>query len=104
MGSSISCIWILDLNSGSSVKVDDMTTDLAVPNHHHDHPAFSGLTGLLAAASMTVGREGDARLAAELAHLAPDDVVVDIGCGPGVAARHARLGDTRPSPASIRRR
>jgi ubiquinone/menaquinone biosynthesis C-methylase UbiE len=66
-----------------------MATDLALPNHHHDHPTFSGLKGLVAAASMTVGRDGDARLAAELAQLAPDDVVVDIGCGPGVAARHA---------------
>ena len=66
-----------------------MTTDLAAPNHHHDHPAFAGLTGVLAAATMTVGRDGDARLAAELARLAPGDLVVDIGCGPGVAARHA---------------
>ncbi len=66
-----------------------MTTDLATPNHHHDHPAFAGLTGVLAAVTMTVGRDGDARLAAELAQLAAGDLVVDIGCGPGVAARHA---------------
>ena len=84
-----------------------MTTDLAVPNHHHDHPAFAGLTGVLAAASMTVGRAGDARLAAELAHLAPDDVVVDIGCGPGVAARHtarqhASVTGVDPAPVMLR--
>src|SRR3954465_7561562 len=89
IGSSDSCIRPLDLNSGSSVKVDSMTTDLAAPNHHHDHPAFAGLTGLVAAATMTVGRDGDARLAVELARLAPGDLVVDVGCGPGVAARHA---------------
>jgi ubiquinone/menaquinone biosynthesis C-methylase UbiE len=81
-----------------------MTTDVAVPNHHHDHPAFAGMTGLLAAATMTVGRDGDARLAAELAQLAPGDLVVDIGCGPGVAARHAarhRAAVTGVDPAPV---
>ena len=80
-----------------------MTTDLAVPNHHHGHPAFAGLTGVLAAASMTVGRDGDARLAAELARLAPGDVVLDIGCGPGVAAV-TQLGSMLPPLAWIRLR
>ena len=65
------------------------TDTVAIPNHHKDHPAFSGVTGLLAAASMSFGRDGDARLAAELVDLGPDDRVVDIGCGPGVAARYA---------------
>jgi ubiquinone/menaquinone biosynthesis C-methylase UbiE len=70
-----------------------MTDDTLVPNHHHDYPGFSGLSGLLAAATMTTGRGGDSRLVAELTHLRPDDLVVDVGCGPGAAARHAaRLG------------
>ena len=53
---------------------------------------------------MTVGRDGDARLAAELARLAPGDLVVDIGCGPGVAARHAarqRAAVTGVDPAPV---
>jgi ubiquinone/menaquinone biosynthesis C-methylase UbiE len=59
------------------------------PNHHAHHAPFSGVTGLVAAFSMTVGRGGDAQLAAELSGVGPADVVVDIGCGPGVAARLA---------------
>ena len=56
---------------------------------------------------MTVGRGDDARLVAELAHLAPGDVVVDTGCGPGTAARHAARGGARvigvdPAPVMLR--
>jgi ubiquinone/menaquinone biosynthesis C-methylase UbiE len=81
-----------------------MTDHRLVPNHHHDYPGFAGLGGLLAAATMTVGRGDDARLVAELAHLGPDDVVVDIGCGPGAAARHAARTGARVTgvdPASV---
>lgn len=60
-----------------------------VPNHHADHAGFAGLSGLLAAASMVLGRQGDARLAERLSGLGPGDTVVDIGCGPGAAVRHA---------------
>jgi ubiquinone/menaquinone biosynthesis C-methylase UbiE len=66
-----------------------MTDPTLVPNHHRDYPGFSGLSGLLAAATMITGRGGDARFAAELAQLGPDDLVVDVGCGPGTAARYA---------------
>src|SRR5579862_8589679 len=59
------------------------------PNHHADYPAFAGLTGLLAAASMVFGRRDDARLAQQLSQLRPGDHVVDVGCGPGAAARQA---------------
>jgi ubiquinone/menaquinone biosynthesis C-methylase UbiE len=61
----------------------------AAPNHHADHPGFAGVRGLVAAACFTVGRGATADLAIRLAGLGPDDVVVDIGCGPGVAARRA---------------
>jgi ubiquinone/menaquinone biosynthesis C-methylase UbiE len=44
---------------------------------------------LAAALSMTVGRGAVARLAAQLAELSPHDAVVDVGCGPGTAARLA---------------
>jgi ubiquinone/menaquinone biosynthesis C-methylase UbiE len=72
-----------------------MTTERTVaPNHHAHYPAMSGAMGLVAALSI-VGREGDARLAARLSRLERGDVVVDVGCGPGTAARHAaRLGAT----------
>ncbi|HEY8526176.1 MAG TPA: methyltransferase domain-containing protein [Acidimicrobiales bacterium] len=59
------------------------------PNHHAHFPHFAGIGGLLAALTFTVGRGEDADLAAELTGLGPGDDVVDIGCGPGVAARRA---------------
>ena len=63
------------------------------PNHHADYAGFAGVSGLAAALSMTFGRNGDARLAARLSGMGSGDTVVDIGCGPGVAVRHAaRLG------------
>jgi ubiquinone/menaquinone biosynthesis C-methylase UbiE len=84
-----------------------MTDHTLVPNHHHDYPGFAGLNGLVAAASMTIGRGDDARFAAELAQLRPDDVVVDVGCGPGAAARHAARSGARvtgidPAPVMLR--
>jgi ubiquinone/menaquinone biosynthesis C-methylase UbiE len=79
--------------------------DLA-PNHHAHYGTFSGLSGLAAALSM-VGRTDDARVAARLGDLHSDDVVVDIGCGPGTAVRHAaRVGATvtgvDPAPVMLR--
>ena len=77
------------------------------PNHHADHDHFSGLGGLLAGLSMTVGRGSSSRLAAQLAAVRPDDHVVDVGCGPGSTARHAaRLGarvtGVDPAPVMLR--
>jgi SAM-dependent methyltransferase len=112
MVSNISGTPLLDLNSGSTVKVRDMSErntadDHTVPNHHAHYGGFAGITGLVAAASMAVGREGDARLAVRLGGLEQGGVVVDVGCGPGVAARHAaRLGATviGVEPAPVMRR
>jgi ubiquinone/menaquinone biosynthesis C-methylase UbiE len=68
-------------------------TQQAPPNHHADYPAFSGVAGFVAALSMAFGRAGDARLAVRLSGMGSGDMVVDIGCGPGVAVRYAaRLG------------
>jgi len=44
---------------------------------------------LLTAISMTVGRGAAARAVAALAGLVPQDRLIDIGCGPGTAARTA---------------
>lgn len=60
-----------------------------VPNHHAHHHGFAGPTGFLLALGMTIGRSEDARLAVERTGTGADDDVVDIGCGPGTAARHA---------------
>jgi ubiquinone/menaquinone biosynthesis C-methylase UbiE len=57
------------------------------PNHHADYPAFAGLGGLLAALTFSVGRTADADLAIRLTQAGPGDDVLDVGCGPGVAAR-----------------
>ena len=71
-----------------------MNTD-TIPNHHRDHPGFAGLSGLLAALTFSVGRGDDAALAIGMTELGAGDRLVDIGCGPGSAARRAaRLGAT----------
>jgi ubiquinone/menaquinone biosynthesis C-methylase UbiE len=79
------------LNPGSTVKVDTMTdnSEVLAPNHHGDHAGFAGISGWVAALSMRIGRSGDAQLAIDLTALAPGEHVLDIGCGPGVAARAA---------------
>jgi ubiquinone/menaquinone biosynthesis C-methylase UbiE len=77
-----------------------------VPNHHAGHAPFRGLRGVLAAATMTVGREGDAALAIELAGVESGDRVVDVGCGPGTAVRRAARAGARvtgidPAPVML---
>lgn len=58
-----------------------------VPNHHADHPGFSGFSGWIAGLTMRVGRTLTAELAVETTGVQPGDCLVDIGCGPGIAAR-----------------
>jgi SAM-dependent methyltransferase len=60
-----------------------------VVNHHADFPGFSGIGGLMAGLTMLVGRGAPARLAADRAQVTGADHVVDVGCGPGAAAREA---------------
>ncbi len=84
-----------------------MTIAPSTPNHHADYPGFAGPLGFLAGLSMTFGRAGDADLAERLTGTQPDDRVVDVGCGPGTAVRHAaRLGATvtgvDPAPVMLR--
>ncbi len=81
-----------------------MAASATVPNHHAHHPAFAGASGLLAALSMLAGRRSTAGLAADLAGLRTGDVVVDFGCGPGVAARlaaHRGATAVGVDPASV---
>jgi ubiquinone/menaquinone biosynthesis C-methylase UbiE len=77
------------------------------PNHHADHPGFSGISGLLGGLTMAVGRGSVARLVADLTGTGPGDHVVDVGCGPGTAVREAaRRGATATGidPAPVMRR
>jgi ubiquinone/menaquinone biosynthesis C-methylase UbiE len=83
------------------------TTQTSVPNHHAHYPGFAGLAGFLAAASMVLGGGSNARLAERLSELTAGDVVADIGCGPGTAARRAaRAGASvtgvDPAPVMLR--
>jgi ubiquinone/menaquinone biosynthesis C-methylase UbiE len=83
------------------------TTQPSVPNHHAHFPGFAGPAGFLAAASMVPGGRGNARLAERLSELGASDAVVDIGCGPGTAARRAaRLAaavvGVDPAPVMLR--
>lgn len=64
-------------------------TEVLAPNHHGDHPGFSGFSGYVAALTFSVGRHEVAQYAAELVDLEKGDFVIDIGCGPGNAARLA---------------
>lgn len=82
-------------------------TSIHVPNHHADHAGFSGFGGLIAALGFLVGRAADSDLAADLAELEPGDRLIDIGCGPGVAAHRAdELGaavtGVDPAPVMLR--
>jgi ubiquinone/menaquinone biosynthesis C-methylase UbiE len=85
-----------------------MSTSTPVsPNHHADHPGFSGTSGLLLGLTMTIGRGAVSRLAADLTAVTPADHVVDVGCGPGTAAREAaRRGASvtgvDPAPVMLR--
>lgn len=74
------------------------------PNHHAHHPPFTGVRGLVAGLTMLVGGRANARLVADLASVGPNDHVVDLGCGPGNAARQAaRRGAavTAVDPAAV---
>jgi SAM-dependent methyltransferase len=57
------------------------------PAHGSDH--FQGLAGIFLGTVMLAGRGAISRLVADLAVLTPGDTVVDVGCGPGGAAREA---------------
>jgi ubiquinone/menaquinone biosynthesis C-methylase UbiE len=55
----------------------------------HGHGRFQGVPGLVIGAVLLVGRGAVSRLVADLAAVGPADRVLDVGCGPGGAAREA---------------
>lgn len=55
----------------------------------HGTERFAGPLGLVIALSMLVGRGRTSRLVADRASVEPGDHVLDVGCGPGSAAREA---------------
>jgi SAM-dependent methyltransferase len=73
--------------------------------HQHGQPGTAGQ--IFVAVSMTAGRGRAARAVADAAGLHDDDVVLDIGCGPGTAVREAARRGARatgvdPSPVMLR--
>lgn len=76
-------------------------------NHHADHPGFAGVTGVLCAVAFLLVGRAKARMAADVARISPQDHVVDVGCGPGTAARvaarrGARVTGVDPASAMLR--
>jgi len=55
----------------------------------HGHERFQGACGLVIGVVLLVGRGAVSRLVADLAGVGPRDRVLDVGCGPGGAAREA---------------
>lgn len=64
-------------------------TPLLPLNHHAGQGSFEGLPGVLLGLMMAATGGATARALAEIVALEPGDRVVDVGCGPGTAAREA---------------
>ena len=85
-----------------------MTAPKALPvNHHADHPGFSGVTGAIVGLVLLWMGRANARLACDVTKVSAGDRVVDIGCGPGGAAREAarrgaRVTGIDPAPVMLR--
>lgn len=86
--------------------MNDASADMPV-NHHADHPGFAGVTGSLFGLVFLLIGGANAKLAAGLVRVAATDHVVDVGCGPGSAARvaarrGARVTGVDPSASMLR--
>ena len=66
-----------------------MSDSPVVVNHHADHPGFSGVTGAVFGLLFVALGRANAKVAVEATQVGPTDHVVDVGCGPGTAARMA---------------
>lgn len=66
---------------------------MTAPDRHsgsaHAQQRFGGVFGLIIGVVLLVGRGAVSRLVADLAQVGPADRVLDVGCGPGGAAREA---------------
>ncbi|KHO21568.1 class I SAM-dependent methyltransferase [Mycolicibacterium setense] len=76
-------------------------------NHHADHPGFAGVTGVLCGLIFLMMGRAKARLASDIAQVSAADHVVDVGCGPGTAARvavrrGARVTGVDPASSMLR--
>ncbi|MGB3322566.1 MULTISPECIES: class I SAM-dependent methyltransferase [Mycolicibacterium] len=76
-------------------------------NHHADHPGFAGVTGVLCGLVFLLAGRAKAKMAADIAQVSSSDHVVDVGCGPGTAARvaarrAARVTGVDPSSTMLR--
>lgn len=95
-----------DVQPTRTGKLGTVTTP-AIPNHHADHPGFSGIPGALIGLILLMMGGANERRAISAASVSDGDHVVDIGCGPGGAARAAaRLGarvtGIDPAPVMLR--
>lgn len=86
--------------------MSNASSPLAI-NHHADHPGFSGPTAVLCGLLFLLVGRAKAKLAADIADISAADHVVDVGCGPGTAARvaarrGARVTGVDPSSALLR--
>jgi len=66
-----------------------MTAPDRQPAHAHEQQRFAGVLGLVIGVVLLVGRGAVSRLVADLAEVGQGDQVLDVGCGPGGAAREA---------------
>jgi ubiquinone/menaquinone biosynthesis C-methylase UbiE len=69
--------------------MSDPTSTPLPANHHRDYPGFAGISGAIAGLTMVPGAGPVARLAIDLLAVSERDHLVDVGCGPGSAARAA---------------
>jgi SAM-dependent methyltransferase len=75
--------------------------------HGHGAERFEGVSGLVIATIMLAGRGAVSRLVAGLAGVTSGDQVLDVGCGPGGAAREAarrgaEVTGVDPAPVMLR--
>jgi len=66
-----------------------MTAPDRQAGNSHAQQRFRGVFGLVIGLVLLVGRGAVSRLIADLAKVGPGDQVLDVGCGPGGAAREA---------------
>ncbi|MCV7434393.1 class I SAM-dependent methyltransferase [Mycolicibacterium bacteremicum] len=81
-----------------------MSEDAPAVNHHAEHPGFAGPTGAVFGLLFLLTGKRNAQVAVRAARVEAGDHVVDIGCGPGTAARRAARCGARVSgidPSSV---